>query len=117
MALAHFGVACIKYFCVSSGGVSNGPGVHRRRSRVTVRGWSGVECGVGLCGSESVSKYMAWHLMKPVESAQSAALIYYLFGVRWGNILIKIFHLSIVADDRYPLTLPTLLGNSTAQSP
>lgn len=56
MALAHFGVACIKYFCVSSGGVSNGPGVHRRRSRVTVRGWSGVECGVGLCGSGSVFK-------------------------------------------------------------
>lgn len=39
--------------------------------------------------------------MKPVESAQSAALIYYLFrGEGGGNILIKIFHLSIVADDR-----------------
>lgn len=40
--------------------------------------------------------------MKPVESAQSAALIYYLFRGVDGNILIKIFHLSIVADDRWP---------------
>lgn len=48
-------LACIKYFTVSSAGAaSNGPSVHRRRSRVTVGcgrwcgGWSvGGWCGIG----------------------------------------------------------------------
>lgn len=44
-------LACIKYFTVSSAGAaSNGPSVHRRRSRMTVGcgGWSGK--GGGWCG-------------------------------------------------------------------